>query len=123
MFAKSLVESKIFIDVKDSKTIIAFLDNRKKDSEQKQITTWNDYLWRLKMFYRWLYNVKLKGNNNQRNYYNICNWKTPDFVTINKKKTKRLNPYNESDIWDKEKLLSIIKHEPYKKNKAILTLL
>ena len=89
MFAKSLVESKIFIDVKDSKTIIAFLDNRKKDSEQKQITTWNDYLWRLKMFYRWLYNVKLKGNNNQRNYYNICNWKTPDFVTINKKKTKQ----------------------------------
>ena len=75
------------------------------------------------MFYRWLYNVKLKGSNNQRNYYNICNWKTPDFVTINKKKTKRLNPYNESDIWDKEKLLSIIKHEPYKKNKAILTLL
>ena len=35
MFAKFLVESKTFIDVKDSKTIIAFLDNRKKDSEQK----------------------------------------------------------------------------------------
>ena len=50
------------------------------------------------MFYRWLYNVKLKVNNNQRNYYNNSNWKTPDFVNINKKKTKRLSPYNESDI-------------------------
>ena len=127
MFAKFLAESKTFIDVKDSETLVSFLDTRRKskeeDPEQKWITTWNDYLWRLKMFYRWLYNIKLNVNSNQSNYYNISHWKTPDFVNINKKKTKRLNPYNESDIWDKEKLLSIIKHEPYKKNKAILTLL
>lgn len=127
MFAKFLGESKSFIDVNDSETIVAFLDNKRKnkeDPEQKWITTWNDYLWRLKMFYRWLYNVKLKGNNNnQRNYYNISNWKTPDFVNINKKKTKRLSPYTESDIWDREELLLIVKYEPYKRNKAILTLL
>jgi hypothetical protein len=126
MFAKFIGESKTFYDVKDSKTIVAFLDNRRKnkedDPEQKWITTWNDYLWRLKMFYRWLYNIKLKGDN-QQNYYDISNWITPDFVNINKKKTKRLSPYNESEIWDREELLSIVKYEPYKRNKAILTLL
>jgi hypothetical protein len=127
MFAKFLGESKTFSDVKDSETIVGFLNTRRKskedDPEQKWITTWNDYLWRLKMFYRWLYNVKLKGNNSHRNNYDISNWITPNFVNINKKKTKRLSPYNESDIWDKEDLLSIVKYEPYKRNKAILTLL
>jgi hypothetical protein len=34
-----------------------------------------------------------------------------------------LSPYNESEIWDREELLSIVKYEPYKRNKAILTLL
>src|SRR5918995_6611999 len=69
MVAKFLGESKTFMNVKDSETIIAFLDFKRKskeeDPEQKWITTWNDYLWRLKMFYRWLYNAKLNGNNNQ----------------------------------------------------------
>jgi integrase len=126
MFAKFIGESKTFYDVKDSETIVAFLDTRRKskeeDPEQKWITTWNDYLWRIKMFYRWLYNVKLKGED-QRNYYDINNWMTPNFVNINKKKTKKLSPYNESEIWDREELLSIVKYEPYKRNKAILTLL
>ncbi len=126
MFAKFLEESKTFNDVKDSETIVAFLDTRRKskedDPDQKWITTWNDYLWRLKMFYRWLYNVKMKGEN-QINYYDINNWITPNFVNITKKKSKRLSPYNESEIWDREELLSIVKYEPYKRNKAILTLL
>jgi integrase/recombinase XerD len=126
MFAKFLGEFKTFYDVKDTETIIVFLDikrkSKEKDPEQKWITTWNDYLWRLKMFYRWLYNAKLKGDY-QRNNYDISNWITPDFVNINKKKTKRLSPYNESEIWDREELLSIVKYEPYKRNKAILTLL
>ena len=72
MVAKFLGESKTFMNVKDSETIIAFLDIKRKrkeeDPEQKWITTWNDYLWRLKMFYRWLYNAKLNGNNNQIKY-------------------------------------------------------
>ena len=108
MFAKFLEESKTFHDVKDSETIVVFLDTRRKskedDPDQKWITTWNDYLWRLKMFYRGLYNVKLKGDN-QRNYYDISNWITPVFVNINKKKTKRLSPYNESEIWNKDELI------------------
>ena len=41
MFAKFLEESKTFNDVKDSETIVVFLDTRKKnkDPEQKWITT------------------------------------------------------------------------------------
>ena len=46
--------------------IIAFLDTRRKtreeDPEQKWITTWNDYLWRIKIFYRWYYNTKIFKN-------------------------------------------------------------
>jgi hypothetical protein len=120
------LEIKTFHEVKQREIIVAFLDTRRKskeeDPEQRWITTWNDYLWRLKMFYRWLYNVKLKGDN-QHNYSDFNNWITPDFVNIHKKKTKRLSPYNECDIWEKEELISIIKYEAYKRNKAILTLL
>jgi integrase/recombinase XerD len=126
MFANFIGESLTLYDIKNKETIVAFLDTKRKskeeDSEQKWITTWNDYLWRLKMFYRWLCNVKMKKDI-QPNYYDISNWTTPAFVTINKKKTKRLSPYNESEIWDREELLSIVKYEPYKRNKAILTLL
>ena len=126
MFAKFIGDSLTLYEINNKETIITFLDTKRKskedDSEQKWITTWNDYLWRLKMFYRWLYNVKIKGDI-QGNNYDISNWTTPDFVTINKKKTKRLSPYNESEIWDREELLSIVKYEPYKRNKAILTLL
>jgi hypothetical protein len=125
LFAKFL-ETKTFYEIKECETIVIFLDTKRKskeeDPEQKWITTWNDYLWRLKMFYRWLYNVKMKGDN-QNNYSDISNWITPDFVKIHKKKTKRLSPYNESDIWEKEELLSIVKYEAYKRNKAILSLL
>ena len=125
LFAKFL-EIKTFHEVKECETIVLFLDTRRKskeeDPEQKWITTWNDYLWRLKMFYRWLYNVKMKGDN-QNNYSDNSNWITPGFVNIHKKKTKRLSPYNECDIWEKEELISIIKYEAYKRNKAILSLL
>jgi site-specific recombinase XerD len=92
MFAKFIGESKTLYDIKDQEPIVAFLDTRKKtkeeDPEQRWSTTWNDYLWRLKMFYRWIYNVKIQSDNHQ-NYDNISNWITPDFVNINKNKIKR----------------------------------
>ena len=126
MFAKFLGDSQTFYDIKSSEHVVKFLDTKKKskedDPEQKWITTWNDYLWRLKMFYRWLYNSK-KEEIEQNNYHDISSWITPDFVNLSKKKTKRSSPYNELEIWDKEELLSIVKYEPHKKNKAILTLL
>jgi integrase/recombinase XerD len=42
---------------------LKFLDTKVKpeqvDPDKKWITTWNDYLWRLKLFFRWLYNKKI----------------------------------------------------------------
>jgi hypothetical protein len=106
--------------------IIAFLDTRKKTKEedpaQKWITTWNDYLRRIKIFYRWYYNTKiLKTIAN--NIFDSRNWVNPDFINIPKKKTKRLSPYSETEIWEKEELQLVIKYESNKRNKAILALL
>jgi len=44
-------------------------------------------------------------------------------VTKGIQKTKRISPYLENELWEKEDLLAIIKYEPYKRNKAILSLL
>jgi hypothetical protein len=42
--------------------IQAFLDTKvrspEQDSEKKWITTWNDYMLRIKHFYRWLHNAQ-----------------------------------------------------------------
>ncbi len=83
------------------------------------VTTWNDYLWRIKYFYRWLYNAKEKGIN-AKSYES---WTTPAFIDIKMRRTKRLSPYLEKEIWDREELFAIIKYEPYKRNKAALALL
>ena len=50
-------------------------------------------------------------------------WYTPEFVNIKKKRTKRLSPYGEHEIWDIKELQTVIKYEPHKRNKAILSLL
>jgi integrase/recombinase XerD len=52
------------------------------------------------------------------------NWNSPDFLkNVKEKKTKRLSPYVENELWQKEELLSIIKYESFKRNKAILSLM
>jgi integrase/recombinase XerD len=52
------------------KQVIAFLNtklrNKEEDPDERWITTWNDYLWLLKMFYRWLYNFKIKEENQNK---------------------------------------------------------
>ena len=49
-------------------------------------------------------------------------WVTHSFINIKKRKTKRLSPYSENEIWERDELLSIVKYEPYVRNKAALTL-
>ncbi len=58
-----------------------------EDPDKKWITTWNDYLWRIKYFYRWLYNAKDKGMNAK----SYDSWITPSFINIKMKRTKRLS--------------------------------
>lgn len=114
------IDSKNLIDINEKDAILAFLQSRIKDKEidpeQKWITTYNDYLHRVKHFFRWLYN--------RNNVISMDEWTTPAFLQIIKpKKTKRLSPYSETEIWNKEEFLSIIKYEPFKRNKAALALM
>ncbi len=50
-------------------------------------------------------------------------WTTLSFINIKMKRTKRLSPYLESEIWDRDELSAVIKYEQYKRNKAALALL
>src|SRR5919106_2083948 len=65
---------------------------------------------------RWLHNYNGGASIHQSDCI------TPPFVRIKEKKTKRLSPYSETELWEREEILSIVKYEPYKRNKAALTL-
>jgi integrase/recombinase XerD len=122
-YAEYLGPDTTFYQIINKEQIIKFLDLKRKtednDPDKKWITTWNDYLWRIKYFYRWLYNAKEKGIDIK----SIDRWTTPSFIDIKMKRTKRLSPYLETEIWDRDELFCIIKYEPYKRNKAALALL
>jgi integrase/recombinase XerD len=122
-FAKFLGTNITFYDINKKEQIIAFLDTKIKTSDQdpdkRWITTWNHYLHRIKLFFRWLYNQRGKQLDDQTLQ---SDWKTPDFAKIKGKKIKRISPYLESEIWDRDEILFITKFEPYKRNKAALTL-
>lgn len=109
------------IDKRDE--ILSFLDTKKRaiegDPDKKWITTWNYYLNRLKLFFRWLYN----RDKTVSGEHEMTDWITPEFMQIKQKKSKRVSPYSESEIWDKDDILMITKYEIYKGNKAILALL
>jgi integrase/recombinase XerD len=116
-----------FLDIKQNDLIVSFLDSKLKatedDPDKKSVVTWNDYLGRLKYFMRWLHNCRTKGGKENNPITDPAYWQTPSFVQIRKKKTKRLSPYSETEIWDRDEILSVVKYEPYKRNKAALTLL
>jgi integrase/recombinase XerD len=110
--------------------ICSFLDtkikNQEQDPDKRWITTWNYYLVHLKRFFRWLHNYykpKCAGEQEDDISELELQWITPSFINIKKRKTKRLSPYSESEIWERDELLDVIKYEPYKRNKAALSLL
>jgi len=123
-YANHLGPSVTLASINKSQAVLSFLDTKIKtkeeDPDQKWITTWSDYLHRIKHFLRWLHN-----NNSSSSHGSspIENWETPTFLQIKEKRTKRVSPYLESELWEKEDLLNIIKYESYKRNKAILSLL
>ena len=89
-----------FLDINKKEQILEFVNTKIKsydeDPDKRWITTWNNYLNRLRLFYRWLYN--------HDNDIDHENWETPEFVRIKNKKSKRISPYLESEILE-EKLL------------------
>jgi len=87
-FAIYLGSEKTMYGVKTKDDVITFLNTKIKnadlDPDKRWITTWNVYLWRIKYFFRWLYNyrsVKEKGEEPT----NCSDWITPPFVSISKK--------------------------------------
>lgn len=117
-FANFLGDNKNLIDVKEKIQITAYLNTLIKhdDPDKKYITTWNHYLTKLKSFYRFTYNYD-GGEKDDRE------WETPTFVKIKKKQTKRVSPYNENEVWEKDELVSILKYETSIRNKAIISLM
>jgi integrase/recombinase XerD len=64
------------------------------------LTTWIDYLGRLKYFFRWLHNCRKNGNDSLAAIPQ-SEWETPAFVKFKEKKTKRLSPYSETELWER----------------------
>ena len=123
-FAHSLGPNISFLDIKENDPIISFLDSKLKDiesdSDRTSLVTWNDLLGRIKYFIRWLYNCRTKDSKEIGLLVDPAYWETPPFIQIRKKKTKRLSPYSETEIWDRDEILSIVKYKAYKRNKARL---
>ena len=71
-FARYLGASS-FIDINTSESITNFLNSKLKsiedDPDKKCLTTWNDYLGRLKYFFRWLHNCRKNSRNNDNNIW------------------------------------------------------
>ena len=93
-----------------------------KDPDKRWITTWNDYLGRIKFFVRWLHNHYKKKCEGQEPVSSITDWVTPSFAQIKKKITKRISPYIENELWERDEIVIVIKYESYRRNKAALAL-
>ena len=123
-FANFLGSDTTFYQLEKKQQVLSFLETKLKsleaDPEKKWITTWNHYLQRIKLFLRWLYNGRNTGKTDDISF---ADWKTPDFVKIREKRTKRLSPYSETEIWERDELLSIIKYESFRRNKAAIALM
>ena len=126
VFANFLRSDTSLFYIKTKQQVLAFLDTRIRSSEidpdRRWITTSNDYPWRIKYFLRWLHNHKDKEQKGMEPLQQ-SDWTTPPFSNIKKKKTKRISPYLESELWERDEIFSLIKYEPYKRNKAALALL
>lgn len=122
--ANQKVKDILISKINDHGIIEDFLSSRRKskseDPEEKWVTTYNDYLIKTRTFYRWLYNVYY-----QKTILRKSQWDTPNFVRLDMAKTtfERLSPYDDSEIWTKEELFSVLKYEPSLRNKAMITLM
>jgi integrase/recombinase XerD len=123
-YARFLDPGTDFWQINRKEQLLSFLNTKIKsvedDPDKKWINSWNDYLRRLKNFFRWLHNARSENNDSEE--ISSSDWVTPAFARIREKKSKRLSPYSENEIWDRDELLTIIKYEPFKRNKAAISL-
>ena len=89
-----------FTDIDRAEQVLSFLNSKirsqEDDPEKKWITTWNDYLHRVKHFMRWIHNI---GTIQSDVLVPMEEWVTPPFLKIREKRTKRISPYLESELW------------------------
>lgn len=126
-FAKFLGSGVTFYDIKRREEIIAFLDTKIKsieeDPDKKWTTTSNDYLNDIKYFFRWLYNNKKKNRERIKKCRNgVARLGNSSLCQNQEKETKRLSPYLETELWNRDELPLVIKYEQFKRNKAALSL-
>ncbi len=97
-YANFLGPGTTFFDIQQKSQITAFLNTKVKPSEQdpekRWITTYNHYLRRIKLFYRWLYNNQRGKDDIDGNYYDddthaMADWETPPFARIREKREPR----------------------------------
>ena len=116
-----------FIDIDKKENIVSFLNLKIKpeslDPDKRWITTWNHYLNRLKLFFRWLHNRHTRSPFSSYTENSNKEWITPDFIKIKQKQTKRTSPYSGNEIWERDELMTILKYEPIPRNKAIISLM
>jgi integrase/recombinase XerD len=64
-FANFIGPDASLYDIRSREQILCYLDtkikNTEQDPEEKWVTTWNDYLNRIKLFFRWLTNKPLSS--------------------------------------------------------------
>ena len=111
-FAEFLGRDVTLIDIKESHPIIRFLNSKLKDvnddPERKSIITWNDYLSRIKYFFRWLHNNKEKDASVYQS-----EWITPHVgndVTINFEDIRGIH-FQEKDL--ERRASEILRNESY----------
>jgi integrase/recombinase XerD len=113
-----------FTSINSKEQILTFLNHqyvaregkwveRERDVEGRYITSFNLYLGLLRVFFRWLFNRDKPDED----------WETPAFLKIKHKKPLRDSPYDISDIWGLNDVLTIVPYEPELRNQAIITLL
>ncbi|MGC2572198.1 MAG: hypothetical protein WA364_11860 [Candidatus Nitrosopolaris sp.] len=77
------------------------LGQKIRKTDKRWIRTWNDYLQRIKYFFRWLYNqkeIEAKGFEP----IPTSDWTTPGFCQIKENRTKRISPYLETELWERD---------------------
>jgi hypothetical protein len=113
-----------FTSINSKEQILTFLNHqysqkerkwveRELDTEGRYVASFNLYLGLLKTFFRWLFNRDRPDED----------WETPVFLKIKLKKSLRDSPYNISDIWELNDVLTIVPYELELRNQAIITLL
>ena len=112
----NFLDNRSLKEVSSKEDILSYIQTKVKckddDPDQRWITTYNDYLHRIKHFFRWLHNLYEKEDAVPMDF-----WENPDFIkTLKPKKTKRVTPYSETELWEKVELLSIVKYENIQKS-------